>query len=288
MHGLIVDPYGQDNFLALPWLQVLTIEVEVLLGLWLLSRFHERLAWYVTLLFFIALAAISFTLASQGQASCGCFGKVEVNPWWTFALDAGIITVMTLLSVIPNRNQGLVSVEALAPHGPRAIALHPILQITLMTAGLLGLLALGFTLFTDDPWATLACLRGETLAVIPAVTQLGEGKAGEQRTFQVQLRNYSDKPIKVVGGTTSCACIATQDLPVTIPAGGIKAISVKINFSGTPGIFTHRFTLYSDSAERVTIARFTGSLHPGSSSVKTAMHTTPLISLCFMFPIWCS
>src|SRR5262249_48704330 len=85
---------------------------------------------------------------------------------------------------------------------------------------------------------------------------------GEQRMFQVQLRNYSQKPIRVVGGTTSCACIATQDLPVTIAAGGSVSLNVRVRFSGSSGSFGHRFILYSDSEERLTIARFSGKVLP--------------------------
>jgi hypothetical protein len=32
IHGLSVDPYGQENFLRTPWMQLLAVEVEVLLA----------------------------------------------------------------------------------------------------------------------------------------------------------------------------------------------------------------------------------------------------------------
>jgi len=255
-HGLYADPYGQDNFLALPWLQVLTIEIEVILGLWLLSGLLPRVAWGTALVFFIILAALSFTLAYQGQASCGCFGKVEVNPWYTFALDVGIVIALVAFSPLslPGRGAGGEGLNS------SAAPMSALLQVSIFTTILLSLIALGFTLITGDPWAALARLRGETLAVIPAVTQLGEGAAGESRTFQVQLRNNSNKPIRVVGGTTSCPCIATQDLPITIPVGGIESIHVTIKFSGSSGKFAHRFVLYSDTNTWLSVARFSGSV----------------------------
>jgi hypothetical protein len=196
-------------------------EVEVLLGLWLLSGMHPRLSWWVTLSFFAILAGMSFLLAWQGQASCGCFGKVEVNPWYTFALDVVIVVAMVVFSPLSLLGRG-VGGEGL---NLSAAPMSSFFQIILITTLLLGILALGFTLITGDPWAALVRLRGETLAVIPAVTQLGEGNAGESRTFQVQLRNYSDKPIKVVGGTTSCSCITTQDLPITIPSAAVNRLT---------------------------------------------------------------
>ncbi|MFT3879401.1 MAG: DUF1573 domain-containing protein [Gemmatales bacterium] len=273
MHGIVTDPYGQDNFLALPWLQILTIEIEVILGLWLLSGFASNIAWFTTLAFFILLAGFSFTLASQGQSSCGCFGKVEVNPWYTFALDVGIVIVMLVTS--------FASRAASAP-GVSSQNLRPLFQIALLTTVFLGAIALGFTLFTPDPMGTLARLRGETLAVHPPITQLGEGTAGEQRTFQIALRNYSDKPIKVVGGTTTCSCIATQDLPITIPPGSSETINVKIKFSGSAGKFAHRFMLYTDADKPLTVARFSGSVMPPTTPAtanregSTIQATTPV------------
>ncbi|MFT3881507.1 MAG: DUF1573 domain-containing protein [Gemmatales bacterium] len=256
VHGLILDPYGQDNFLALPWLQVLTIEVEVLLGLWLLSGIKPALAWWTTLALFVVLTVISFTLAWQGQASCGCFGKVEVNPWYTFFFDMAIVAVMVLLPLVsPVRKIIGEQQEVTTAH---SLVNSAIFQITSTTLVIVGLVVLGFTLFTKNPWATLARLRGETLSVQPAVTQVGEGSQGESRVFQVILQNYSEKPIRVVGGTTSCTCVATADLPLTIPAGENKTINVKINFSGSLGKFLHHFVLYSDANKRLTIARFSG------------------------------
>lgn len=139
---------------------------------------------------------------------------------------------------------------------------------------LLGIIALGFTIFTGDPFATLAKLRGETLSVNPPITRLGEGTVGESRTFPISLRNYSDKPIRVVGGTTSCACIASQDLPITIRAGETETIRVKIKFSGSPGKFAHRFVLYSDSDERLTIARFSGAVTKATEKAKGVTEST--------------
>ncbi len=151
----------------------------------------------------------------------------------------------------------LLVTTALKVHG---LIVDPYGQDNFLTTGSLGLIVFGFTILTDDPWAALAKLRGETLTVSPANTQLCEGAAGEYRTFQIALRNYSNKAIKVVGGTTSCACIATQDLPITIPAGGSESIKVKIKYSGSPGKFAHRFVLYSDSDERLITARFSGAV----------------------------
>lgn len=63
------------------------VGVELALGLLVLSGLYWRtLRWGVVVLF-TAFAGYSLYLAIGGAASCGCFGPLRVNPWWTFALD---------------------------------------------------------------------------------------------------------------------------------------------------------------------------------------------------------
>src|SRR5438046_1032604 len=81
--------YGQAS--ALLWLPsprwvFVAIEVEVVVGLWLLSAWQARCARVATFGLFILLAIVSFGLMLSGQSSCGCFGRVstEVSPGVVF------------------------------------------------------------------------------------------------------------------------------------------------------------------------------------------------------------
>jgi len=56
LHGLAVDPLAGDSFLASPRLQIAAIEVELLLGLWLLSGWQLRAARIVALTLFLGCA----------------------------------------------------------------------------------------------------------------------------------------------------------------------------------------------------------------------------------------
>jgi hypothetical protein len=77
------------------WL-IAQVELEWLLGLWLLSGLRQRLGWLATLLCFAVFAAMAGHKACQGAASCGCFGKLQVNPWHTVVLDLGIVVGLIL------------------------------------------------------------------------------------------------------------------------------------------------------------------------------------------------
>lgn len=250
IHGLIVDPYGQENFLTTPWMQLLVIEVEVLLGLWLLSGIQQRLALFASLIVFIGFACLSFYLAWQGQEDCGCFGKVKVSPWLTFGLDVVIVAI-----ALPCILWGVWT-----QNSRTSLLVSSIIQVAACTVTILGLLVFGLSFFTDDPWAAIARLRGESLQVVPPLTNLGTGVIGEYRKFEIKLINHSDSEITVAGGTTTCACIASSDLPVVIPARGTRTISVSIKYTGSQGAFSHQFALYSNSEERLTHARFTGAV----------------------------
>lgn len=76
------------------WLTIAAIQAELVVGLLLISGGWRRLAWPATFVLFAAFAAFSLYRALAGYESCGCFGPLKINPWWTLALDAGILTVL--------------------------------------------------------------------------------------------------------------------------------------------------------------------------------------------------
>ena len=54
----------------------------------------RRLAWRAAVLCFTVFACVSAYKGLLGEASCGCFGKVAVNPWYTFALDVALVGLL--------------------------------------------------------------------------------------------------------------------------------------------------------------------------------------------------
>ena len=67
------------------------IGVEFAIGLVVLSGLYWRtLRWFVLVLF-TGFAGYSAYLALNGALSCGCFGPVHVNPWWTMGLDSAVV-----------------------------------------------------------------------------------------------------------------------------------------------------------------------------------------------------
>jgi len=74
--------------------RIAEILCEMFLGLWLLSGVHVRLARIIALTAFGAFSAVSLYHVLHGDYSCGCFGPVKVNPWWTLALDLAVMAAL--------------------------------------------------------------------------------------------------------------------------------------------------------------------------------------------------
>lgn len=92
---LATEPTAAKGLLASRWFLIVGVEVEWLLGLWLVSGLYKRLAWLAALSCFTLFCGITLYKAVSGESSCGCFGRIAVSPWYTLVFDA--VSVMALL-----------------------------------------------------------------------------------------------------------------------------------------------------------------------------------------------
>jgi hypothetical protein len=123
----------------------------------------------------------------------------------------------------------------------------------------LVIIIIPFLLALDKPGALLAKLRGESISADPAVTNIGQGEFGTERAFSIRLTNWSDQPIRIIGGTSDCSCIATSSLPVTLAPGKTESVEVVVMFRGDLGRFQRRFDFLADhDSQRLVTARFVG------------------------------
>lgn len=103
---------GLTTLLASRWLLLGAVEFELFFGLWLLAGLYPRQTRAVAIGCFVLFAAVSLFKALSGDATCGCFGKVAIHPWYTFALDCGVLCILGVL-----RAQHGVGSVALPAHG---------------------------------------------------------------------------------------------------------------------------------------------------------------------------
>lgn len=82
--------------------------------------------------------------------------------------------------------------------------------------------------------------------------------AGEDIFGQVQIFNYSDRPLTVTMAAQPSAGLRAEvtDLPITVPANEVVAVAVRVT-ALTPGAQTVTFTTGSNGVEDAAVARIT-------------------------------
>jgi hypothetical protein len=90
-HQLATEPVLGTGLLDSRWLLMAVVEFELLLGLCLLANLWPKPTWAVALACFGAFTCVSLYKALSGHATCGCFGRVTVDPWYTATLDLSLV-----------------------------------------------------------------------------------------------------------------------------------------------------------------------------------------------------
>lgn len=101
---LLTEPIISKGFWESWEFFVMQIPLELGLGIWLLSGLFRKAAWLVAVLAFGLFMIVTLQKGLSGADSCGCFGKVHVNPWVTFtAIDVSLF--LGLLFFRPRGNK---------------------------------------------------------------------------------------------------------------------------------------------------------------------------------------
>ncbi len=95
-HQLATEPILGHGILNSPWFLIGVVEFEIFFGLWLIAGLYPKWTWVAACGCFTVFAGVSLFQALSGAASCGCFGKVPVNPWYTATLDVAAIFALLL------------------------------------------------------------------------------------------------------------------------------------------------------------------------------------------------
>jgi len=184
---------------------------ELVLGAWLLGGAAPRAGWAAAVVTFLTFAGVSATLGLAGVANCGCLGAVEASPWLAFGIDAA---ALVLLAVGRPRAD-----EATAAKRP---AFGGVLVGAAVLLGAAGSWVYG------SPTAALARLRGDTMIADPGYLDFGTLPAGELHEALLTVSNWSDRPVRLIGGTSDCTCTTLSDMPVTIPPGGRAVVTIRL------------------------------------------------------------
>ena len=240
LYGLNATAVPRVGWFAAPRVQIVAAEWELVLGLWLLSGAYRTGAWLATVGTFLTFAGVSSYLGWKGVVACGCFGAVRASPWHAFGVD---VAALVLLAI------GRPDLRADSFRLPSGLAG--------ITAGaaviLLVITGIGSWIY-GSPAAALARLRGEAVTVSSDYVDFGSGSPHQVLETSVEVQNWSDRPVQLIGGTSDCSCVTTSDLPLVIPPGESRPVGMQLTIPGAaPGAFTRAAELWTDHPVQQTI-----------------------------------
>lgn len=230
LYAEIVDAPSVGGFFSRHAFNVLVINLEFLLALWIISTVTPSLCWLTTVTVFLCFAAVSLYQALTGQSSCGCFGKIPIHPWISFSLDLFVLAMLVLskptfqeLTEVLRTNIGKIS---------RTLAIFFAIIFAVSTVAI----SFGVYYFGSMESA-LANIRGKPIVIIPSNVDLGTCNYLENKDFTIRIVNYTRKPIRIVGQARDCCCTTTSEFPVLIPSNDEVELKMTVGITTKDGPF---------------------------------------------------
>ena len=199
--GLASGKVGNESVLRTQWIQVLAIEVEVLLSLWLFSGWKEKYSWKVCVLCFSLFALVNLIEAVQGHLSCACFGSViDVHPWTLFIFDVGVVLLLTTIKAIESSS-----------NAEQARTLTQMLRCNLSLLLLLLPLVLSVVSVFVFRTSIVAFFKGEMLLTVePERINFNELYQSGMISSSFRVRNNTNQLVVINTIETSCPCLQVQ------------------------------------------------------------------------------
>lgn len=106
IHQLLTEPIISKSFWESWEFFLIQIPLELGLGIWLISGLFRKAGWLLSLIAFGTFIIVTLHKGFIGAESCGCFGRVHVNPWIT--LSAIDIPIFILLAAFRPKGEKLL------------------------------------------------------------------------------------------------------------------------------------------------------------------------------------
>ena len=116
--SLVIGTGWTNELLSSRWFKIVEMELELGFGIWLLTGLHKALTRKLAFGLFTCFALVALYKVVDGAASCGCFGKLEVDPWYTLGLDVAVICLLVfcrpacMVNALKSKGQLLIGVVA--------------------------------------------------------------------------------------------------------------------------------------------------------------------------------
>jgi hypothetical protein len=224
---------------------VLLIQIELTLALWLLSGYRQPLSFATSAVFFLCAIASNVRAIWLNKTSCGCFGNIEIPPEMTVCLNIGFLVAIAS-SLRCSKLANFTSALKFGRDG------------WIIPLGVFALLGAAIIQFGRIHYAP------KQLAM-PDSIDLGVIELGEQKEISIPLKNVTGKEINIWGGKTNCSCASIDGLPAVLPGGAEKEIRILVRPSNLRDINV-RTILYVDSGISDSFIEIEAKVHDSNVS----------------------
>jgi len=206
-YQLATEPSLGEGLLNARWFNILVVEFELFLGIWLIIGILPRLSWLVTVGCFSVFALVSFYRALSGEVSCGCFGAVTVNPWITAVFNVGVIGCLSVSC--PRKPMLTVDMPKTNP-----LESHWFSSTFLMTLIVIVATTTQVYLFFGSFVGLGSFMTPQEIAF-----EIDESfESPEKNVVRVIVKNKTEGIIRIVGVKTDCGCGKIDGIPVSVLA----------------------------------------------------------------------
>ncbi len=102
--------------------------------------------------------------------------------------------------------------------------------------------------------AALDSLRGRLVHVDERDKSISGVRAGSQVVVSYALTNISERPVSLIGASSSCSCTVVQDPPMTLASSETGTVSVRISTSEDKPTLSGTIRLFTDEPRSPEIA----------------------------------
>jgi hypothetical protein len=126
----------------------------------------------------------------------------------------------------------------------------------------------GFLCFRNVD-SMFAHMRGDALTVEQSTKSFGDLYTGDDGFVTFNVHNVSSSPIKILGLRTSCGCIVSDELPLTVQSDSTYPLHVKVRQTSQERVVDESLELFTNHSSQKTLSlRVTGRILPRPSSMR--------------------
>jgi hypothetical protein len=208
---------------------------EGFLGIWLLSGLWARGCRWAALSAFLAFSGVSTSKALASEATCSCFGAVQMSPGWTAALDLSAILALWLWH--PVERSGW----------PRRLCLVLFVGVSAAI-----ILAVSRPTALNNPLSPAAPENKALLVSLPRQLDFGVVPSGGLAEARFTLRNPGANTVQVGEITASCGCFRVVLNNTVIGPGETTEATARLDLAEEPDFVGRlRLTAVAGSEEKL-------------------------------------